>query len=317
MKAFLEKTIRQKISINKNEKVFNKLPLVYRGRYEIYNVSMNQTTWILVKPKEKIGLVKLRKDRLVIEKATELNCALWFETTTYYIKEKLLNEGVPFVIKDKQVYLPFLGYLLSNEKERSIKPVHMISFITQKMLLVAMYEKWKGVTVTQAASKLGVTKMSASRAFDEMEYLNIDVLGTKGKSRIININDVKSLWYEIKDTLRNPIIERFEMRDDLKLKKIGGLSALCEYSLLSDNIYPTYVVTKPEIRELGLRTKQQTRLGEEIGCVVLELGYFIDFNNKKIEDPLSVVLSLSNSDLDDERVKKSVEEMLKEIWEKG
>ena len=176
MKAFLEKTIRQKISINKNEKVFNKLPLVYRGRYEIYNVSMNQTTWILVKPKEKIGLVKLRKDRLVIEKATELNCALWFETTTYYIKEKLLNEGVPFVIKDKQVYLPFLGYLLSNEKERSIKPVHMISFITQKMLLVAMYEKWKGVTVTQAASKLGVTKMSASRAFDEMEYLNIDVL---------------------------------------------------------------------------------------------------------------------------------------------
>ncbi len=315
MKVFLEKTIRQKIIINKNEKVFNKLPLVYRGRYEIYNVSMNQTSWILVKPKEKIGLVKLRKDRLVIEKATELNCALWFETTTYYIKEKLLNEGVPFVIKDKQVYLPFLGYLLSNEKERSIKPVHMISFITQKMLLVAMYEKWKGVTVTQAASKLGVTKMSASRAFDEMEYLNIDVLGTKGKSRIININDVKSLWYEIKDTLRNPIIERFEMRDDLKLKKIGGLSALCEYSLLSDNIYPTYVVTKPEIRELGLRTKQQTRLGEEIGCVVLELGYFIDFNNKKIEDPLSVVLSLSNSDLDDERVKKSVEEMLEEyVW---
>ena len=315
MKAFLEKTIRQKISINKNEKVFNKLPLVYRGRYEIYNVSMNQTTWIIVKPKEEIGLVKLRKDRLVIEKVTELNCALWFETTTYYIKEKLLNEGVPFVIKDKQVYLPFLGYLLSNEKERSIKPVHMISFITQKMLLVAMYEKWKGVTVTQAASKLGVTKMSASRAFDEMEYLNIDVLGTKGKSRIINIKDVKSLWYEIKDTLRNPVIKRFEMRDDLKLKKIGGLSALCEYSLLSDNIYPTYVVTKPEIRELGLRTKQQTRLGEEIGCVVLELGYFIDFNNKKIEDPLSVVLSLSNSDLDDERVKKVIEEMLEEyVW---
>ena len=120
MKAFLEKTIRQKISINKNEKVFNKLPLVYRGRYEIYNVSMNQTTWIIVKPKEEIGLVKLRKDRLVMEKATELNCALWFETTTYYIKEKLLNEGVPFVIKDKQVYLPFLGYLLSNEKEEAI-----------------------------------------------------------------------------------------------------------------------------------------------------------------------------------------------------
>ena len=316
MKAFLEKTIRQKININKNENVFNKLPLAYRGRYEIYDVMMNQTTWIIIKPKEEIGLVKLRKDRLAIEKVTELNCALWFETTTYYIKEKLLNEGVPFVIKDKQVYLPFLGYMLSNEKERNIKPVHMISFITQKMLLKAIYEKWKGVTVTQAASKLGVTKMSVSRALDEIEYLKIDILGVKGSSRVINIDeDVKRLWYKLKEKLRNPVIERFEMRDDLKLEKLGGISALCEYSLLADNKYPTYAVTKKEIKELGLRTKQQARPGEEIGCVVLEVGYFIDLNDKKIEDPLSVALDLSDFDMNDERVNKSVEEMLGEyVW---
>ena len=32
---------------------------------------------------------------------------------------------------------------------------------------------------------------------------------------------------------------------------------------------------------------------EEIGCAVLELGYFIDFSGKGLQDPLSVVLSLT------------------------
>ena len=50
----------------------------------------------------------------------------------------------------------------------------------------------------------------------------------------------------------------------------------------------------------------------------MELGYFIDFKNKGIEDPLSVSLSLSKSELQDERILKSVKEMLEEyVWLKG
>ena len=41
---------------------------------------------------------------------------------------------------------------------------------------------------------------------------------------------------------------------------------------------------------------KQVHSGEEIGCVVLELGYFIDFKNKKLEDPLSVTFSLTESE---------------------
>lgn len=316
MKEFLENILRQKIEIKENEELYIKFPLVYRGRYEFYKVTMSYTDWIIVKLKEEVGLVLLRKDIKYIEKEIGLNCALWFDKTTYYIKEKLLDEGVPFIIKDKQVYLPFLGFLLTNEKEKNIKPVHMISYITQKMLLIAMYEKWQEVTVTRAAARLGITKMSASRAFDELEYLNINILGMKGKSRIINITDnIKVLWNEIKGTLRNPVITRYELHDDLKLEKIGGISALCEYSLLSDNKYPTYAITKKDIKKIGLRDKRQVRPGEEIGCIVLELGYFIDFKSKGIEDPLSVSLSLSKSELQDERVLKSVKEMLEEyVW---
>lgn len=60
---------------------------------------------------------------------------------------------------------------------------------------------------------------------------------------------------------------------------------------------------------------QQVHPGEEIGCVVLELGYFIDFENKGVEDPLSVALSITEAEKQDERIRTSIREMLEEyVW---
>lgn len=316
MKEFLEKALKQTVRIEENIELYQKLPLIYKGRYTIYNVETNGSLWIAIRPKSETGLVMLRKDRAKIEKAAQLNCALFLENTTFYIKEKLMEEGIPFVIKNKQLYLPFIGYLLAGTNERELPPVHLISYLTQKMLFTAMYENWQEVKVSEAAEKLGVAKMSISRCFDELEYLDIDILRMKGKSRVICIpEDVKMLWNQSRAVLRSPVIKRYMLSEDLKLNRKAGISALCEYSLLSDNEYPTYAITKREIKGSGIRERRQVRGGDEIGCVVLELGYFIDYKGRNTEDPLSVVLSLTDEELNEERVNISVKEMLeKYVW---
>ncbi len=58
-----------------------------------------------------------------------------------------------------------------------------------------------------------------------------------------------------------------------------------------------------------IKKLKQVRRGEEIGCVVLELGYFIDYGQKPIQDPLSVALSLTDEEKQDERVMISINEM--------
>ena len=316
MKDYLEKTLRQKVNINKTEYLNDKLPLVFRGRYFFYKVETNGSPWIAIQPKSEVGLVMLRKDHARIEKASGLNCAIFLEKTTFYIKEKLMEEGIPFVIEGKQMYLPFIGYLLSNKNEREIAPVHLISYLTQRIIFVSIYEKWENVTVSEAAVRLGVTKMSVSRCFDEMEYLNVNILGMKGKSRVITVpTDIKKLWDDMQTVWRNPVIARYELKDDIGLEKKAGISALCEYSLLSDNKYPTYAITKKEITGSGIKKMKQAHPTEEIGCVVLELGYFIDFENQALQDPLSVALSLTEAEKQDERVNISTNEMLeKYVW---
>ena len=85
--------------------------------------------------------------------------------------------------------------------------------------------------------------------------------------------------------------------------------------MLSDNAYTTYAVPKKELSDTGVKKLKQVRKGEAIGCAVLEVGYFIDYNHKPIQDPLSASLSLTDEELQDERVMKSIYEMLEEyVW---
>ena len=60
---------------------------------------------------------------------------------------------------------------------------------------------------------------------------------------------------------------------------------------------------------------RQISIGEETGCEILELGYFISFQGKDIQDPLSVYLTLSEEDKQDERVQIAIDEMLEDyVW---
>ena len=95
----------------------------------------------------------------------------------------------------------------------------------------------------------------------------------------------------------------------------AGISALAEYSLLSGGKCPVYAVAKSDIGKLNISGKDITVVDEEPACVVQELGYILRYGNYNAIDPLSVVLSLSESELEDPRVQLSVDEMLEEyVW---
>lgn len=138
-----------------------------------------------------------------------------------------MNEGIPFVVEGKQIYLPFTGVLLAGEADRTLTPISQISYLTQRISQWHYMKAERHVRNEDCRESLGVTKMSVTRCFDELEYLEMPVLAMKGKSRVISMSgDPKEQWEEIHSILRNPVITTFEITEDLKLDVKGGMSAL-------------------------------------------------------------------------------------------
>lgn len=85
---FLEKTLRQNVLMKEIKYLNDKLLLVIKGRYTFLKIKTNGISWVAIQPKMDVGLVVLRKDRSKIEKTVGLNCAIFFESTSVYIKKK-------------------------------------------------------------------------------------------------------------------------------------------------------------------------------------------------------------------------------------
>ena len=315
MKAFIEKTLHQKIKLEKYNEL-EKLPLTFRANYDFYRMEIGGTHCLLARPKEETGLAVLRKQQKRLEQMTGLYCVLYLAQMNYYSKDKMLEEGIPFILENRQIYMPFLGILLTQNEARALRPCSKVSFLTQKLLLSVLYNEWDNVTVTMAAKCLHVSKMSITRCFDEIESLGIPVLEKKGRTRMLtNKGTKRELWEIIKPFMRTPVLQEFYLEEDISENLIkSGASALSELSMLGDAAYPTCAITKYQIGDYGIRERKQVPKGEVPGCVVQELGYLIPFQEGRVVDPLTISL-IMEGEREEPRVSMALETMLEEyVW---
>ena len=314
MERYLKEVLHMDVKTAEDPQLYSLLPLLFKGLYKIYTVKSGGVEWIAIKPKTAVRLTQIRNNRAFLEQNQQMNVAVFLDKTSLYSRNKMIEEGIPFVIDGDAVYLPFLGILL-GKKQRELKPVHEVSFLTQKILILGLYEKFNHATVTYLAERLNVSKMAVSKCFDEIEYMNIGVMDHDSHRRSISVSEnKKETWNIIRPFMRSPVIRVFNLKEDVKLPVKAGISALSEYSLLEDNDYPTYAIEKKDIASSGIRNMKEAARVEDIGCRVFELGYYIDCIKKDVQDPLSVALSIED-EMDDERVEASVDEMLKEyVW---
>ena len=316
MKEFIEKTLHQDILLVPYAETGN-FPLVLRNGYNLFAVTIGSSEFLLAEPINRTNLAILRKEQQQIESITNTRCALFLHSMNHYTRDTMVKEGIPFVWEDHQVFLPFLGIILDAGRKTIIVAKEKISFLTQKLLLTALYHNWNGMTVSNAALKLEVTKTSVSRCFDEIEALSLPFLSLRSRARKLSIGtDRRGYWNTITPYLRSPVITSYQLRQPIEGEQmLAGLTALSYYSMLDDNQPKTVAVTKKDIASLSLSYDMLTPAGESPVCVVHEVGYRIEFGTGVAEDPLSVVLSLNDEEKEDPRISLAVDEMLEaHVW---
>lgn len=294
---------------------FDTLPLYLRNGYELATLQIYNIRFVLAKPKEQYNLTILRKQVMQLTKLAELDCVLCLENVRAYTKEKMLTERIPFIILHQQIFMPFLGVALSKNNSRELPQIEKISITTHKLFLNALYHGWKKKSLTEVAAALSVSKMTITRSFDELETLDPNLIKLEGKLRRFVWEDSRrKLWETVQPFLRNPVAQVYRCGKHLEHSqaKLGGMSALSHYTMLGDNPYPTYAVSKDNVTSLSL-DKVQSIPQEEIPVAVTQvLRYSFEYRDGVAVDPLTAILSLTDEEKNDPRVESAIEAVLEE-----
>lgn len=298
-----------------------KLPLYLRGSYGLERWAIFGVPFAIATPRESLAVKTMAKNRDAMERALGVPVAFLLDEPTGYRAGRMLEAGLPFVAPDRQIYLPFLGVALSEGGGRPRKrrqAADALSPQAQRLALIMLYGRLDGASVTEAAEALGVAKMTASRAFDELEAVDPSLVGSEGHRRVLRPDgDRKALWQRLEPHLVSPVAREHRLGyvPDAGLS-LGGMSALCAHSMLQDNPWPTFAATRAQERELGLPAGEQSAESVEIdepACVVQVMRYEPISGTANAIDPLSAILSLSDDDKEDPRIAGEIENAMDRV----
>ncbi|MEZ3487260.1 MAG: MarR family transcriptional regulator [Lachnospiraceae bacterium] len=283
------------------------MPLYIAGSYDFRTAYIADKRCIMIKPTEEIAtLPALKKQIMKIQEADSVPVILELRTVSPYRRKSLIENKIPF-ITEKQVFLPFIGTMLTDEKEPE-KKVKKFVFSAQQLFLFYLYSKKKRMYVSEAAKKLPFTAMTLTRAVRQLEATGLFLITKEGVNKVIESKYERSELFEnAKKYLSTPVrkmgyIDKSRVVSDMRY---AGESALAEKTMLNPSRVITYAVSDKDFDKKLLTDE----LIDPEKQVRLELWAYAPqmFSSDNTADSLSVVLSFQDNS--DERIDEAVEEL--------
>jgi hypothetical protein len=282
-------------------------------RFAYYTAVFNHQDLCVIQSKrnETITPLKYKKITEQIEKITDMPVVVLMESLPYRERERLINQGVYFIVSDRYAFLPSL---IANVrvKEKEHQPSGLTP-VAQYLLLYYLSENQNvEFTIRQLEAILPYNYVALARAVVNLEDLQLcqtqkDDTGTK----IIRFEQNKrELWKKTQKYLSSPVKKIFYM-DTLpdKYFKISGINALAHYSHLNPEQDESIAIWDKNFVDLSIQSN------EIEGIYKIELWKYPPFIPDQIDtkfvDKLSLYLSLKNEP--DARVEKELELLIENM----
>ncbi|MEZ5306327.1 MAG: hypothetical protein R2684_04195 [Pyrinomonadaceae bacterium] len=237
-----------------------------------------------------------------------------------YVRGRLIHQKIPFIVPNKQMYLPDIGVDLRerNTTARISQVITKPAPSTQAVVLYALLNKNDHVFNPSAlADRLDYSPMTLSRAFDELESLEWGRIRKEGRERVLYFErDKRQLWESARDLLSSPIKKRFHVWPPIEQYGLrSGLTALSRYSMLAEPVDLELALGQKEWNKLKQVEKVETFPLQErkSGNVTIEVWNYDPrlLSDSGEVDRLSLYLSLR--DEKDERVEAALRKMIGNI----
>lgn len=292
------------------------LPLYIAGSYDFRIAYIDEKRCLTIKPVEElVTLPALKKQIAKIQEVDNVPIVLELKVVSAYRKGSLIENHIPF-ITEKQVFLPFIGAMLTDEKEPGKKAEKFV-FSTQQLFLFYMYSEKKRLYASEASKMLPFTAMTMTRAVKQLEEADLFLVTKDGVNKVIESKYGRAeLFQKAKKYLSTPVrkagyMDKSQVTSDMVY---AGETALAEKTMLNPSKVVTYAVSDRNFDKKLLSDE----LVDPAEQVRLELWAYDPkiFSKDSIVDNLS--LALSFQDNPDERIEEAVEELVEgELQENG
>lgn len=293
--------------------IYAKLPLYLKNEYEYKQYKIEGVECLFAKPVE-FSLIAYKKHLSKLTELTKFNIVLELDSITPYQRKALIEERISFIVKDYQMYMPFLAICLTQRFEQKMI-VEKFAPLTQLAFLYIFYNNVK-LTAVELAKRIDCTSMSATRAYKELVDSGLFRCETDGRKKYIVPNAQGGKLLKMAEPyLINPVESINYIKFDKNFEKmsVSGIYALGKKTMLS----------------VGDRDKSYAIFKRE-KISMLDIAFILTFNRYdvvKMEkwsynpailskdgvvDDISLILSLADNK--DERVQISIDE-LKEKYE--
>ena len=305
--------------LEKYEKINVKLPLYLTDNRLFFNVKLCGIEIIIVFDEQygRFNVASLKKQLITYIKEFEKPVVYGFDSVTTFQRKSLIENGISFVSKNGQLFIPTIGAVFSKCISKQINSeVNHFAPTTQMLFLLLVYgEDGLEINKSTAADILGLAPMSVTRAAKQLVQLGIVAEQKDGTEVKISKTVSKEEMYEIaKPYLINPIQKiAYVLREDMpEGLLIAGEEALADRTELGYFNYTECTMSKDEFLQYEV-SEFDPKL--EINSELMKIQIWkynprLFSQNDKV-DPISLICSFGDNE--DERIHQCLEDIEKEI----
>jgi predicted transcriptional regulator len=319
VEGYLKEHIDTDITIKQwNEREY--LPIFLSEIYSFYKMNILGEYCLLIEVNNEIpGIENLKKHMNTISKNIDDELVLLFKSISSFRRKTLIENRIPFIVENGQMYLPFLGMKLKKTTDKNTKIIEKFSSSAQLVFLYFLYNKDLQINTTELAEIFNTAKMTASRALNDLYLLGLltyEISGKTGRSKRYKRIDDTCYYNRGSKYLKNPVNKVKYVDNNIAHDfPVAGLEALSMQSMLNPPKNLVRAISKQKAKDI----KEQIILNRDkiadMNLIELQIwNYepeFLAVNG--VVDLVSLVMSVSETN--DDRVDIAIEERLKcEIW---
>ncbi|MBP3495118.1 MAG: hypothetical protein J6K52_02810 [Clostridia bacterium] len=293
--------------------IYTKLPLYLKNEYEYKQYKIEGVECLFAKPVE-FSLIAYKKHLFKLTELTKFNIVLELDSITPYQRKALIEEKISFIVKDYQMYMPFLAISLTQRFERKMI-VEKFAPLTQLVFLYIFYNNVK-LTAVELAKRIDCTSMSVTRAYKELVDSGLFRCEADGRKKYIVPNYQGGKLLKMAEPfLINPVecVNYIKFDKNFEKMSVSGIYALGKKTMLAvGDRDKSYAIFKRE--KISMLDITFILTFDRYDVVKMEKWSYNPaiLSKDGVVDDISLILSLADNK--DERVQISIDE-LKEKYE--